>query len=101
MLISANIKSSKTKLHKIGESGGFLRRLLGPLLKTRLPFIKNVLKQLAKCVLTPLGLTATASATGAAIHKKLFGSGVTTLTILSEEMNDVLKIINLLKYLVY
>ena len=31
---SANIKLSKTKLHKIGKSGGLLGRLLGPLLKT-------------------------------------------------------------------
>ena len=31
---SANIKSSKAQLHKIGQSGGFLCRLSGPLLKT-------------------------------------------------------------------
>ena len=36
---SANIKLSKTQLHKIGQSGGFLGRLLGPLLKTGLPLI--------------------------------------------------------------
>ena len=30
---SANIKLSKTQLHKIGQSRGFLGRLLGPLLK--------------------------------------------------------------------
>ena len=51
---SPNIKLSKTQLH---ESGGFLGRLLGPLLKTRLPLIGNVLKPLAKSVLIPLGLT--------------------------------------------
>ena len=55
---SANIKSSKTQLYKIGQSGGFLDRLLGPLLKTGLPLMKNVLKLLAKSVLIPLGLTA-------------------------------------------
>ena len=33
---SANIKLSKTQLDKIGQSGGFLDRLLGPLLKTGL-----------------------------------------------------------------
>ena len=60
---SANIKLSKTQLHKIGQSGGFLGRLLGPLLKTGLPLMKNVLKPLAKSVLIPLGLTAAASAT--------------------------------------
>ena len=36
---SANIKLSKTELRKIGQSGGFLGRILGPLLKTGLPLI--------------------------------------------------------------
>ena len=57
---SANIKLSKTQLHKIGQSEGFVGRLLGPLLKTGLPLIRNVLKPLAKSVLIPLGLTAAA-----------------------------------------
>ena len=61
-------------MHKIGQSGGFLGRRLGPLIKTGLSLIGNALKSLAKSVLTPLGLTA-AAATDAAIHKKLFGSG--------------------------
>ena len=56
------------------QSGGLLGRLLGSLLKTGLPFIGNVLKSLAKSILIPLGLTAAASATDAAIHKKMFGS---------------------------
>ena len=38
---SADIKSSKTQLSKMIQSGGFLGRLLGPLLKTGLPLIKN------------------------------------------------------------
>ena len=42
--------------------------------------------------LIPLGLTA--SATDAAIQKKVFGSGMTTLIISNEEMNDIMKIIN-------
>ena len=33
---SANIKLSETQLHKIGQSGEFLGRLLGPLQKTGL-----------------------------------------------------------------
>ena len=57
---SANLKLSKTQLHKIGQSGGFLGRLLGPLLKTGLSLIGNVLKSLAKSVLITLGLTAAA-----------------------------------------
>ena len=52
------------------QSGGFLSRLLGPLLKTGLPLIKNVIKPLAKSVLIPLGLTAAASVADAGIHKK-------------------------------
>ena len=39
--------------------------------------MKNKLKPLAKNLFIPLGLTAAASATDAAIHKKIFGSGVT------------------------
>ena len=59
---------------------------------TGLPLIGNVLKPLAKSVLIPLGLTASASAIDAAIHKKIFGSGNTTLIISNEEMNDIMKI---------
>ena len=93
---SANIKLSKTQLHKIGQSGGFLGRLLGPLLKTGLPLIGNVLKPLAKSVLIPLGLTAAASATDTAIHKRMFGSGFTTLIISNDEMN-IMKIVKSLE----
>ena len=49
----ANIKSSKTQLHKIGISGGFIGTLLELLLKTGLPLTGNVLKPLAKSVLIP------------------------------------------------
>ena len=68
--LSTDIKLSKTQLSKMMQSGGFLGRLLGPLLKTGLPLIKNVIKPLAKSVLIPLGLTAAASAADAGIHKK-------------------------------
>ena len=51
------------------QSGGFLGRLLGPLLKTGLPLIKNVIKPLAKSVLILLRLTAAASAANAGIHQ--------------------------------
>ena len=90
---SANMKLSKTQLQKIGTSGGFLSRLLEPLLKTRLPLIKNVLKLLARSVLTTLGLTAAISATYAAVQKKIFGSGMTTLTISNKKMYDIVKIV--------
>ena len=68
--LSTDIKLSKTQLSKMIQSGGFLGRLLGPLLKTGLPLIKNVIKPLAKSVLIPLGLTAAVSAADAGIHKK-------------------------------
>ena len=90
---SANIKLSKTQLHKIGQSTGFPGRLLGPLLKAGLASMGNVLKPLAKSVLIPLGLTAAASATDPTIHKKMFGSGFTTLIISNEEMLDIMKIV--------
>ena len=72
---SADIKLSKTQLSKMIQSGGFLGRLLSPLLKTGLPLIKNVIKPLAKSVLIPLGSPAVASATDTGIHKKTLGSG--------------------------
>ena len=50
-----------------------------------------MLKPLAKSVLITLGLAAAASATDAAIHKKMFGSDMTTQTISNEEMNDNMK----------
>ena len=67
---TTNIKLSKTQLSRMVQSGGFLGRLLGPLLKNGLPLIKNVIKPLAKSVLIPLGLTVAASAADARIHKK-------------------------------
>ena len=42
---SANLKLSKTYLHKIRQSGGFLGRL-----KIRLPLMKNVLQTLVKSI---------------------------------------------------
>ena len=88
-------------MHKIGQSGGFLGRLLGLLLKTGLPLIGNVLKPLAKRVLTTLRLTVAASATDAAIPRKMFGSGcpldlashTTSLIILNVEISDIMKIV--------
>ena len=93
----ANTKLSKTQLNKIGQSGGFLGKRLGPLLKTGLPLIKNVLKPLANTVLIPLGLTTAASTTDAAIHKKMLGSVMTALIISNAEMNNIMKIVTSLE----
>ena len=95
--MSTDWKLSKDQVSKIIQSGGFLGRLLGPLLKTGLPLIKNVIKPLAKSVLIPLGLTAAASAADAGIHKKILGSGTTALVISNEEMNDIMKIVQTLE----
>ena len=89
------MKWSKSQLPKIGQSGKFLGRLLGPLLKSGLHLIGNELKELAKSVLIPLGLTAAASTADAPIHTKMFGT--TTLIILNEEMNNIMKIVKSLE----
>ena len=89
------------------QSGGFLGRLLGPLLKAGLPLIKNIIKPLAKSVSIPLGLTATASAADAGIHKKILRSGNNNndnnnnnnnnknkiLIISNDEMEDIIKMV--------
>ena len=79
----ANIRLSKTQLQKIGQSGGFLGRLLGPLLKPGLPLTENELKPLCRSALIPLGL-AVASATDAVIYQEMFGSCTTALIISNE-----------------
>ena len=63
-----------------------------------MPFIGNVLKPLAKSVLIPLPLTAATSATDAATHRKLLGSDMTMLLLISnEEMDDNMKIVKSLE----
>ena len=99
---SADIKLSKIQLSKMMQSGGFLGRLLGPLLRTGLPLMKSVIKPLAESVLLPLGLTAAASAADAVIHKKILGPGHnnnnnTTLIISNDEMDSLLQIVKSLE----
>ena len=97
---STDIKLSKTQLSKVIQSGGFLGRRLGPLLKTGLPLMKSVIKPLAKSVLIPLGSTAAASTVDPGIHKKILGSGHNnnTISVISnDEMDDILKIVKSLK----
>ena len=62
-----------------------------------MPLIGDVLTPLANSVLKALELTAAASATDAAIHKEMFGSGTTTLIISNDEINDTMKIIKSLE----
>ena len=95
---SVDIKFSKAQLSKMIQSGGFLDKLLGPLLKTGLPLMKSVITPLAKSVLIPLGLRAAASAADAGIHQKILGSGNnTTLIISSKDIDDLIKIVKSLE----
>ena len=96
---SVDIKFSKTQLSKMIQSGGSLGKLLGPLLKTGLPLIKNVITPFAKSVLIPLGLTAAAaSAADAGIHKKILGSRNTTILIISnKDIKDFIKTVKSLE----
>ena len=88
---SVDIKLSKAQLTKM-QKGGFLKFLM-PLLKSELPLLKSVVKPLGI-----LGLTAAASATDAAINKKILGSGNhTTLIISNDDMQDLLKIVKSLE----
>ena len=96
--LSTDIKLSQTLLSKMIQSGGFLGRLLGPLLRTGLPLMKSVIQPLAKSVLIPMGLAAAASAADAGIHKKVLGSDHnTTLIISNDEINNILKIVKSLE----
>ena len=62
--------------------------------------IGNVLKPLAKSALIPLGWTAV-SVSNEVIHKKIFGSDMTTLIVSNEAMNDSMKIGKSLEESVY
>ena len=105
--LPTNIKLSKTQLSKKIQSGGFLGRLLGPLLKTGLSLMENVIKKITKSVLIPLQLTAAAAAADARIHKNVLGSGkspldlakhtTTTLTMSNDEIPDIIKIVKSLE----
>ena len=90
--MSTDIKLSKAQISKIIQSGGFLGKILGSLLKTGLPLLKSVIKPLGL-----LGLTAVSSAIDAGNQKKIYGSGKTTLVIPNEEMNDIMKIVQALE----
>ena len=52
---------------------------------------------LTKNVLAPLGISAAMSVIDGSIKKKILGSGMTTLKISNDEMNDILKIVKSLE----
>ena len=90
--MSPDLKLSKVQISQIIQSGGFLGqlicRLTGLLQKVAIHFVKNVL--------APLGITVAASAIDAVIQKNIQGSGK-TLIISNEEMNDIMKIVQVLE----
>ena len=90
--MSTDMKFSEAQISKLIQSGGFLGSLLskiaGALMKVVVPF--------AEKFLAPMRITAAASAIDGAIHKKIHGSGTTTLIISNEEMNDIMKIVQAL-----
>ena len=91
--MSTDLKLSKAQISKIIQSGGFLGSLLsklaGLLMKVAIPLAKNVL--------APLGIATAVSATDAEIQKKIHGSGTTTLMISNEEINDIMKIVQVIE----
>ena len=84
----------KGTTRKINTQKEEIFNFLAPLMKVGLPLMKNIFIPLAKIVLVPLGLTA--SATDAAIQKNIFASE-TTPTISDEEMYDIMKIVKSLE----
>ena len=90
--MSTDIKLSKAQISNIIQSGEFLGKILGPLLKTGLPLLKSVIKPLGL-----LGLTAASSSIDTGVQKKIYGSGTTFLVISNEEMNDIMKIVKALE----
>ena len=90
--LATDIKLSKAQVKKLIQSGGFLGKFLsklaGPLMKVALPF--------AKKVLAPFVLTAAMSAIDGSIQKKIHGWRV-KLIIEQQDMNDIMKIIEVLE----
>ena len=91
--MSTDLKLSRAQISKIRQSreflGCLLSKLAGPLMKVAVPLAKNVL--------TPLGITAAASAINAGIQNEIHDSGTTTLLVSNKEMNDIMKIVQALE----
>ena len=66
---SANVKLSKMQIFKIAQSGGFLGKFVGPLLKIGFSWATNILTLSTENILMPLGLTAVATHAGSVIPR--------------------------------
>ena len=62
--LKTDIKLFKAQISKIIQSGGFLGKIVGPLLNTGLPLLQSVIKPLGL-----LGLTTASSAIDAGVQK--------------------------------
>ena len=63
-------------------------------------FLPTLIKpaiSIGKNILAPLGLSAAMSATDAAIQKKMYGSGNTTLIFSNDDISDLIKIVTVLE----
>ena len=91
--MSTDIKLSKAQIDKIIKEGGNLGRLL-------MNFLPKLIKpavSVGKNNLAPLGLSVSMSATDAAIQKKMYESGMATLIISNNDLNNLIKIITTLE----
>ena len=91
--MSTDIKLSRVQINKITKEGG----TLGKLLMSFLPKLVKPAISIGKNILAPLGLSATMSATDAAIQKKMYSSGNTTLINSNDDMKDLIKIVTALE----
>ena len=92
--MSTDIKLSKVQINKIIKEGGNFGRLL----MSFLPKLIEPAFSLGKNILAALGLSAAVpSATDAAIQKKMYGSGNTTLTISDNDVDGLIKIVTALE----
>ena len=90
--MSTDKNLSKAQISKIIQCGGFLELLSSKLASA----LMKEAASLGKHLLTPLEITAAASAIDAGLQKKIHDSGTTTLIISNKELNDIIKIIQAL-----
>ena len=91
--ISTDIKLSKAQINKLIEEGG----ALGSILARFLPKLIKTAISLGKTILAPLGLSAAMSATDAAIQKKMYGSGTSTVIYSNKDLDDMTKTVKALE----
>ena len=90
--MSTDIKLSESQINKLIKGaalGSILARFLPKLIKPALSLGKNIL--------APLRLSASMSATDAAIQKKMYGSGTKTVKFSNKDLDDMTKIVKALE----